>query len=85
MCQVIRGVGYYLRAPLYVMSLTIFLLQSIPGPGPNQIGILGSGDFGRALAGRLAQAGYTPVIGSRNPQISRYGAESPFPHLEVVL
>jgi len=32
-----------------------------------RIGVLGNGDFGRALAGRLAQAGYSPVIGSRNP------------------
>ena len=31
------------------------------------IGVLGSGDFGRALAGRLAQAGYTVHLGSRDP------------------
>lgn len=32
------------------------------------IAILGSGDFGRALAGRLVQAGYVVNIGSRDPQ-----------------
>ena len=32
------------------------------------IAILGSGDFGRALGGRLVQAGYEVVIGSRDPQ-----------------
>lgn len=35
------------------------------------IGILGSGDFGRALAGRLAQCGYSPIIGSRDPEQNR--------------
>ena len=32
------------------------------------VAILGSGDFGRALAGRLVQAGYVVNIGSRDPQ-----------------
>jgi len=32
-----------------------------------KIGLLGNGDFGRALAGRMAQAGYKPIIGSRDP------------------
>jgi len=36
-----------------------------------KVGIIGSGDFGRALAGRLAQTGYAPVIGSRNPNEKR--------------
>ena len=36
-----------------------------------RIGIIGSGDFGRALAGRLAQAGYYPTIGSRDPEQNR--------------
>lgn len=35
------------------------------------IGVLGSGDFGRALAGRLAQAGYTVSLGSRDPARNR--------------
>jgi len=35
------------------------------------ISILGSGDFGRALAGRLAQSGYQPTIGSRDPNKNR--------------
>jgi len=29
--------------------------------------ILGTGDFGRALGGRLAKAGYEVVFGSRDP------------------
>merc|ERR1712241_1103898 len=32
------------------------------------IAIIGSGDFGRALALRMVQSGYTVCIGSRNPQ-----------------
>jgi len=36
-----------------------------------RVGVIGSGDFGRALAGRLAQAGYHPTIGSRNPEENR--------------
>ena len=35
------------------------------------IAILGSGDFGRALGGRLVQAGYIVNIGSRDPQRNR--------------
>ena len=36
------------------------------------ITILGSGDFGRALALRMVQSGYTVCIGSRNPDRNRY-------------
>ena len=32
------------------------------------VAILGSGDFGRALASRLVQSGYNVIIGSRDPQ-----------------
>ena len=32
------------------------------------IGVIGSGDYGRAIAGRIAQYGYTVLIGSRNPE-----------------
>lgn len=39
--------------------------------GKPSIGVLGSGDFGRALAGRLAQAGYTVYLGSRDPTKNR--------------
>jgi len=35
------------------------------------ITILGSGDFGRALALRMVQSGYTVCIGSRNPERNR--------------
>jgi len=42
-------------------------LKDVFAPDSQSIGIIGSGDFGRALAGRLAQAGYSPVIGSRDP------------------
>ncbi|KAG7174390.1 Metalloreductase STEAP2-like [Homarus americanus] len=31
------------------------------------IGVIGSGDYGRAIAGKIAQAGYTVLIGSRDP------------------
>jgi len=36
-----------------------------------EVAVLGSGDFGRALAGRLAQSGYSPTIGSRDPNKNR--------------
>lgn len=45
--------------------------QNVDEDDSNRIGVIGSGDFGRALAGRLAQAGFAPVIGSRNPQQTR--------------
>ena len=32
------------------------------------ISIIGSGDFGRALALRMVQSGYSVCIGSRNPE-----------------
>lgn len=34
------------------------------------IAILGSGDFGRALAKRLVQSGFNVIIGSRDPQLN---------------
>ena len=34
----------------------------------NSIAIIGSGDFGRALASRMIQCGYNVCIGSRNPE-----------------
>ena len=36
--------------------------------GAESIAIVGSGDFGRALALRMVQSGYVVNIGSRNPQ-----------------
>ena len=33
--------------------------------------VIGSGDFGRALAGRLATAGYKVTIASRDPERNR--------------
>merc|ERR1712193_207341 len=36
--------------------------------GNRSIAIIGSGDFGRALALRMVQSGLTVNIGSRNPQ-----------------
>ena len=36
-----------------------------------KIGIIGTGDFGRALAGKMVQAGYKVSIGSRNPDRNR--------------
>merc|ERR1712241_109026 len=38
------------------------------GDGAESIAIVGSGDFGRALALRMVQSGYVVNIGSRNPQ-----------------
>lgn len=35
---------------------------------PPLIGILGTGDFARSLAGRLVGSGYQVVVGSRNPK-----------------
>ena len=37
----------------------------------DSIAVLGSGDFGRALAGRIAQAGFAVKIGSRDPERNR--------------
>lgn len=31
------------------------------------VGVLGSGDYGRAIGGKIAQTGYTVLIGSRDP------------------
>lgn len=31
------------------------------------VGVLGSGDYGRAIAGKIAQSGFTVLIGSRDP------------------
>ena len=39
--------------------------------GNRSIAIIGSGDFGRALALRMVQSGLTVNIGSRNPQRNR--------------
>ena len=36
-----------------------------------KICVIGSGDFGRALAGRLAASGYPVSIASRNPDKNR--------------
>ena len=37
----------------------------------NVIAIIGSGDFGRGLALRMAQSGFVVNIGSRNPERNR--------------
>ena len=40
--------------------------------GAESIAIVGSGDFGRALALRMVQSGYVVNIGSRNPQRNKW-------------
>ena len=40
-------------------------------PTGESIAIVGSGDFGRALALRMVQSGFTVNIGSRDPQRNR--------------
>ena len=42
------------------------------GDGAESIAIVGSGDFGRALALRMVQSGYVVNIGSRNPQRNKW-------------
>lgn len=39
--------------------------------GQQSIAVIGSGDFGRALASKMIQAGYTVNIGSREPERNR--------------
>ena len=39
--------------------------------GGETISILGTGDFGRALGGRLVKAGYHVNVGSRDPEVKR--------------
>jgi phosphoglycerate dehydrogenase-like enzyme len=63
----------------YIYSILSFKLAAFQGAEARvevgqekpTIGILGSGDFGRALAGRLAQAGYSVYLGSRDPNRNR--------------
>ena len=44
--------------------------EDISGSG-DSIAIIGSGDFGRALALRMVQSGLSVNIGSRNPERNR--------------
>ncbi|XP_040888539.1 metalloreductase STEAP3-like [Toxotes jaculatrix] len=46
------------------------LEASMSEPGTPVIGILGTGDFSRSLAGRLVASGYQVVVGSRTPKRS---------------
>ena len=43
-----------------------------PGIEKESIAVIGSGNFGRALALKIAQSGYHVYIGSRNPDKNRY-------------
>lgn len=36
-------------------------------PEESVVGVLGSGDYGRAIAGKIAQSGFSVLIGSRDP------------------
>ena len=42
-----------------------------PGVEKQTIAVIGSGNFGRALALKIAQSGYHVNIGSRNPEKNR--------------
>ena len=43
-----------------------------PGTEKQSIAVIGSGNFGRALAMKISQSGYHVNIGSRNPEKTRY-------------
>ena len=43
-----------------------------PGIEKESIAVIGSGNFGRALALKISQSGYHVFIGSRNPDKNRY-------------
>ena len=43
-----------------------------PGVEKESIAVIGSGNFGRALALKISQSGYHVHIGSRNPDKNRY-------------
>ena len=45
-----------------------------PGVEKQSIAVIGSGNFGRALALKISQSGYHVYIGSRNPDKNRYTA-----------
>jgi len=46
-------------------------VNGMMGSSKENISVIGSGDFGRALAGRLAMAGYKVTIASREPDRNR--------------
>ena len=48
-----------------------------PGIEKESIAVIGSGNFGRALALKIAQSGYHVYIGSRNPDKNRYHLRFP--------
>ena len=49
------------------VSMTDLTMKSLKANEPSIITIIGSGDFGRGLAKRMVQCGYTVYMGSRNP------------------
>lgn len=38
----------------------------------NSIAVIGTGDFGRALAAKMVQSGFKVCFGSRNPNRNRF-------------
>ena len=48
-------------------SMSELTMKSLKANEPSIITIIGSGDFGRGLAKRMVQCGYTVYMGSRNP------------------
>ena len=59
----IDGGGFIIPPPDY---------NKIVQDSPN-VYVIGSGDFGRALAGRLAKSGYSVTIASRDTARNRWG------------
>ena len=64
-----RDIFSYMEEPVAVMIEVESKTSAKPSDGRETIAVIGSGDFGRALAGRMVKAGgYNVVVGSRDVQ-----------------